>query len=165
MKEIVSLLQTALWIGLIIYLVKNMLPEPDSLKEIIAKRLESGSFFKLGPVEIGQLKAEVDIVRSKIIEVDKKIARLFLAAMAPTMYSNLEKLASGKFGEYKKTEGLRRELYHLRDIGYIKVESITRIPNDGPNLSDYVKITNTGNQFIELRKEIQKEVATHEGTE
>ena len=42
-------------------------------------------------------------------------------------------------------------MYHLRDIGYIKVESIEAIPKSGPNLSEYVIATPAGKDFVVLR--------------
>jgi hypothetical protein len=74
--------------------------------------------------------------------------------MGDAMYTNLKKIASGNFGHYKiqKSSGLERELYYLRDIGYIAVNSISNLPKDGDNLSDYVKITKAGKQFVNLRE-------------
>ena len=129
----------------------------DLLRKILSKRLESGSSVKVGPVEIGELKKEVNSVREQLGEIDKKVANLFLTTMAPNMYFNLKKINSGKFGKYTKTKGLKRELYHLRDIGYIDVESITNIPHEGDNLSAHVSITPTGSLFVELREKIETE--------
>jgi hypothetical protein len=157
MKEIIPLLQTALWIGLILFLIKRLLPDMSLLQQILSKRLESGSSVKVGPVEIGELKNEVNSVKVQLGEIDKKVANLFLTTMAPNMYFNLKKFHSGQFGKYTKTKGLTRELYHLRDIGYIEIKSITNIPSEGENLSEHVIITSTGAQFVELREKIEKE--------
>ncbi|PZN85182.1 MAG: hypothetical protein DM484_01715 [Candidatus Methylumidiphilus alinenensis] len=74
------------------------------------------------------------------------------------MYFNLEKLAAtDPFGKYEKTKGLERELYHLRDIGYVDIESIKAIPESGDDLSKYVKITDTGKAFVKLRATFSKE--------
>jgi hypothetical protein len=151
MKEFVPLLQTMLWIGLILFLAKQIFPDMDVLRKILFKRLESGSSVKVGPVQIGELKQEVKNVREQLGEIDKKVVNLFLTIMAPNMYFNLKKIHSGNFGKYTKSKGLKRELYHLRDIGYIDVESITSIPDKGENLSEHVSITPTGAQFVELR--------------
>jgi hypothetical protein len=70
------------------------------------------------------------------------------------MYVNLKKLASGNFGQYEISKGLERELYHLRDIGYIKVTSIKAIPKSGENLSDHIEVTETGKMFVELRESV-----------
>jgi hypothetical protein len=73
------------------------------------------------------------------------------------MFENLKKIDSERFGHYKKTKGLERELYYLRDVGYIDVKSIKAIPSEGEDLSSYVKITKTGQDFVKLRKLIERE--------
>ncbi len=89
-----------------------------------------------------------------IVEQDVDIAKQFLFSMSNPMYDNLKKIASGKFGPYKmeKGSGLQRELYHLRDIGYIEAHSIRSIPDSGDNLSSHVKITPIGEKFVNLRE-------------
>lgn len=89
--------------------------------------------------------------REGLEETNERISELFLTTMAPLMYENLKKLVSGHFGEYQMSKGLERELYHLRDIGYIDVPSIKAIPKNGTDLTEHVKITSTGRQFVELR--------------
>jgi hypothetical protein len=70
------------------------------------------------------------------------------------MYFNLKKIASGNFGPYEIAHwsGLQRELYYLRDIGYIEVDSVSKLPQKGDNLSDCVRITDLGRKFVELRE-------------
>lgn len=68
-------------------------------------------------------------------EIGKKVTQLFLVTMSPAMFANLEKIASGHFGSFQKSRGLERELYHLRDIGYIEVPSVRGLPREGPDLS------------------------------
>lgn len=67
---------------------------------------------------------------------------------------NLRKIVSDNFGPYEISEssGLRRELYYLRDIGYIHVDSISQLPRKAENLSIYVKPTDTGRKFVSLRE-------------
>jgi hypothetical protein len=80
--------------------------------------------------------------------------------MSRPMYKNLRKLESGRFGPYEMSEGLKRELYHLRDIGYIEVQSIREIENrypEGENLSIHVEITKAGREFVKLREKIESE--------
>lgn len=155
MKDLVPLIQTLLWIGLILSFLAVLRPEITLLRHIIVKRIEEGTSFELGPIKIGQLQAEVRAVREDLEHVSDKVADLFLLTMAPAMYLNLRKLASGDFGLYEMNEGLERELYHLRDIGYITVESIKSIPNTGTNLSYLVQVTPAGKQFVELREAVQ----------
>ncbi|CCH99993.1 hypothetical protein ACQY1Y_21475 [Microcystis ichthyoblabe FBCC-A1114] len=161
MKDFVPLFQTILWISLIFGLVVYLRPELKLLRKVLTKRLESGSSIKVGPLEIGELRDEVRDVRKELSDVNEKVSDLFLTTMSPNMYFNLKKLKSGRFGNYEINKGLKRELYHLRDIGYIEVESITGIPSEGRNLSDHVQITPTGKQFVELRENIESEKKIH----
>jgi hypothetical protein len=158
MAELVPLFQTTLWIGLILYLIRKLLPELDTIRRVITKRLEAGSLVEVGPIKIGELREEVRGVKEQLSEVNGRVTSLFLTTMAPNMYLNLKKLSSGAFGKYTKTKGLERELYHLRDIGYIEIRSITAIPEEGDDLSQYVAITSTGAQFVELREKIEQDL-------
>jgi len=71
--------------------------------------------------------------------------------MSTPMYRNLEKIASGSFGNYVLDDALKRELYHLRDIGYIEVQAIREIPYQGEELSSHVTATVAGRRFVALR--------------
>lgn len=157
MEAYIPLYQTLLWILLIVALLIYFRPEVKLLREVMAKRLEQGGSLKIGPVELGELKQEITSVRKDIKDINDKVADLFLTTMSPKMYDNLEKLSTGKFGDYIKSKGLERELYHLRDIGYVHVESIKSIPIQDVDLSKYVTVTDTGKKFVALRKEIEKE--------
>jgi len=105
----------------------------------------------------GELKAEMASVKEHLEETDRKIVKLFLLTMSGSMYDNLRKLVSGKFGHYELGIGLERELYHLRSIGYVDVESIQAIPKKGNDLSPYVKITETGKAFVAYRESMKAE--------
>jgi hypothetical protein len=145
MKDYLPLIQTILWVALILL---GILMFQKPLRE----RIKKGASFKVGPVEIGEIKADVAIVQQQVSDLGNKVAEIFLLAMAGPMYANLKKLASGEFGRYEMSEGLMRELYHLRDMGYIEVNSIRAIPSHEENLSRYVKVTGTGQRFVELRE-------------
>ncbi|MBN1185204.1 MAG: hypothetical protein JXB49_23165 [Bacteroidales bacterium] len=153
MKDYIPLIQTILWIffsvGIIIFLRKEI----QLILHIINQRLHSGSEFKIGPIEIGELKTKIDTVEKELTNVSENVSKLFLITMAEPMFYNLEKIGSGKFGKYEFSKGLERELYHLRDIGYIDIKSIQSIPKEGENLSQYVKITEAGRTFVQFRKE------------
>jgi hypothetical protein len=75
----------------------------------------------------------------------------------------LQKLASGAFGKYRKQRnmGLETELYYLRNLGYVeiikdKTSSIHEIPETGDELSDYVRVTDAGLRYINLRQSIDR---------
>lgn len=77
--------------------------------------------------------------------------------MPKSMFEILKKLAAGSFGSYEMNDALERAIYHLKDIGYVEVGRIRDIPYESNNLSDYVKVTDFGKQFIELRKSVEEE--------
>ena len=112
--------------------------------------------FKFKDFEM-QMKDELQAVRDRVQELDHKVTQLFLITMSPDMYHNLEKLADGSFGDYKMSTGLERELYHLRDIGYIQVPRIKAIPKEGSELAQHVRITDTGKEFVRLRQAMERE--------
>lgn len=100
-----------------------------------------------------KMESGFEHMEKRLDDAVRNIAQLFLVTMSEPMYNNLCKLAQeGGFGKYRWTKGLERELYHLRDIGYIDVRSIKAIPRGGENLSDHTTVTKTGKQFIALRK-------------
>ncbi len=153
MKDYVPLIQTILWIFFSLAMIVFLRKEIKLILNSINDRLKSGSGFKIGPVEIGALKSKIDNVEKEVTNVNENVSKLFLITMAEPMYNNLEKIGTGSFGKYKFSKGLERELYHLRDIGYIDVESIQSIPKEGADLSQYVKVTDVGKEFIQLREE------------
>ena len=103
------------------------------------------------------VESELQHMRDRVDDAVAKIAQLFLLTMSGPMFQNLRKLAQqGGFGAYSWSAGLERELYHLRDIGYIDVASVQSIPRSGVNLSEHVVLTATGRQFLELRDAIER---------
>lgn len=121
---------------------------------VLSPRLFDIVSFELGK---GGLRTQLRDVRQRLDETNARIDRLFMVTMSPTMFENLKKLASGRFGPYEMGTGLRRELYYLRDIGYIKVESIRNIPTRGENLSDHVEVRPAGKEFVQLREAMEAE--------
>lgn len=153
--------QSLLWCTLVVGAAVAFRRDLRELRTALVERLKRGAAIKVGPVELGELRKDLDIVSKKADDATRLVGELFLATMSGDMYRNLEKLTSPSgFGRYTITEGLTRELYHLRDIGYIEVGSIRGIPRDGPNLSEHVKVTATGQQFVALRRRIDVARAT-----
>ena len=146
---LIPLFQSLIWVALIAGVIYYFRQDIKLLRRQLQKRLESGEQFELGPLKLEKIEKKVATV-----EKDVNITKQFLLSMSQPMYDNLHKIASGDFGVYKmeKGSGLQRELYHLRDIGYIDVHSIRNIPDVGGNLSDYVKITSIGRKFVNLRE-------------
>jgi hypothetical protein len=154
MNDYIPLFQTLLWVMFYATLVFYFRSSLHDLKEAIKKRLMNGGSVRIGPVELGELRNEVKTVRDGLSELNQTVSKLFLSTMSPKMYFNLKKLASGSFGPFVKSKGLERELYHLRDIGYIDIESITKLPEEGTNLSTFVTITDMGVRFVQLRESL-----------
>jgi hypothetical protein len=149
MAAYVPLIQTAMWVGLALisfWVLRNPLID----------RIKAGGGIKVGPVELQEVKESVESVQRQISDINDRVAKLFLLAMAEPMYLNLSKLSSGDFGKYYMDGALERELRYLRDVGYIEVSSIHSIPHRGDDLSKYVRISPAGLQFMQLREEVTK---------
>jgi hypothetical protein len=149
MAAYIPLIQTTMWVVLALiclWVLRNPLIE----------RIKAGGGIKVGPFELQEVRERVESVQRQISDINDRVAKLFLLAMAEPMYLNLSKLASGDFGQYYMDGGLERELRHLRDVGYIEVNSIHSIPHRGDDLSKYVRISPAGLQFIQLRDEVTK---------
>lgn len=144
MKDYVPLMETGLWV---ILAAAALIAFWKPVKE----RIKEGASVKAGPFELGGIAKRVDDVERQVNALSDTVSKLFLYTMSGPMYTNLKKLASGEFGSYEKGDALVRELYHLRDIGYIRVQSIRGLPVTGENLSDHVRVTPAGVQFVELR--------------
>jgi MFS superfamily sulfate permease-like transporter len=114
---------------------------------------------KLKEVERDLTQAQTKIAQTKeeLEKTKQRIDQLFLLSMSEPMYQNLKKIATGKFGSYKKSKALERELYHLRDVGYVDIVAIQAIPPEGEELSKHVKVTKTGEDFVKLRELIEFE--------
>ena len=80
--------------------------------------------------------------------------------MGRDAYLNLKKIASGTFGNFENEPfmGLETELLSpTENLGYIsrkveKVRSIHEIPREGPELCNFVEVTDAGKKFIDLRE-------------
>lgn len=103
-------------------------------------------------------EAKLDKLQTKTSENEKTLANVLLLSMGDDAYRNLRKLADGTFLEFEKPHymGLETELYHLRNLGYVRLNegnarSIFEIPEKGPRLLDYVSVTDKGRKYLELR--------------
>lgn len=105
----------------------------------------------------GRLETKISGISKKNATNKSRTEKLFLLFIPKSMYEILKKIDSGSFGSFKMTERLERELYHLRDIGYIELERMRDIPYEGNNLSEFVMITDSGKQYLDLRESIEAE--------
>jgi len=100
---------------------------------------------------VRRIEERTDELESTVSELSDEVSELFLLTMAPSMFENLAKLTKRGF-DYMLSDGLRRELLHLRDIGYIEDFALERIPDAGPDLTAHITITQAGKRFVELRE-------------
>jgi hypothetical protein len=121
--------------------------------------LTAARLFRVVGLEVTRegIRAELQPLREKIDETKRRIDELFLLSMSGDMFLNLEKLESGRFGYFRKGEGLDRELRHLRSIGYIEVPSFDAIPQEEPDLSEYATIADVGKRFVQERRRLKEE--------
>lgn len=154
LKDLTPLLQTLLWVMVLLVAVFLLRRELGVLLHAITQRATAGAAIEIGPIKLGELGKQLSVVQSQVDEIGKKVTQLFLVTMSPAMFANLEKIASGHFGSFQKSRGLERELYHLRDIGYIEVPSVRGLPREGPDLSQHVRVTDAGREFVRLRRNI-----------
>jgi len=139
--------QTSIQLLLAIVVIATLLFLTPRLDDVIAFTFERGTF-----------ESKLSAINKKIATSKARIDKLVLLSMSKSTYGVLKLINSGNFGAYKMTEGLEREIYHLRDLGYIdNVERIRNIPYEGNNLSEHIKITDAGKQFIELRKSVEED--------
>ena len=110
--------------------------------------------------KIDKVEKKAELVEQVAKSTERKIDQIFANTMSESMYSNLKKLATGSFGQFQNSGGLRRELQHLRDVGYIHMNRhIGELPIDGNNLSDYVTVTPVGKDFVDLREALEADTS------
>ncbi len=108
--------------------------------------------------KIKHAEEKAEVAEKAVKEAEKKIDRLFAYTMSDSMYRNLKKIVSGAFGSFENSGGLRTELRHLRDVGYIQVKGhIGELPRSGVDLSVFVTATQVGKDFVALRDSIEAE--------
>ena len=150
----VPLIQTFIWVVGVLLVALIFRKQIVALRDSIDKRLTEGTAFKLGPLEFSELRQRVQRVEHNVDNLQERVSNLFLLSMSGPMYRNLRKLATGRFGPYEKSDALARELRNLRDQGYIEVWSIREVPKTGDELSEHVKVTEMGREFVSLREMI-----------
>lgn len=107
--------------------------------------------------QVSEIQTRQEDAEKRISETENRIDYLFAFTMSDSMFNNLKKFATGNFGQYHNNGGLRRELRHLRDIGYIICKGhIGDIPQSGQNLSDLVTVTPVGKKFVDFRNALEK---------
>jgi hypothetical protein len=124
-------------------------PACDSIRDVIR---DLGTLETKTAKEISEIKSRQDTVDSRIERAEERIDRIFANTMSDAIFVNLKKLSTGAFGPFTSNGGLRRELRHLRDIGYVTVKGhISDLPEEGDELSAFVSVSSVGKQFVELR--------------
>jgi hypothetical protein len=154
MKDYVPLLQTGLWVTLVVAALLIFHRDVAAFREAWTQRLRKGGAVEIGFLKLGEIRAELGKMENRVDAISDTVASLFLITMSSGMFKNLDKIGSGQFGRYALSDALRRELGHLRNVGYIDVYAIRDIPPEGDELSRYVTITDAGREFVRLRKSI-----------
>jgi hypothetical protein len=139
--------QTSIQLILAIVVIAMLLFLSPRLDDVISFTFDRGSFDN-----------KINSMNKKVTTAKARADKMILLSMTKSTYDHLKKIGSGNFGSYKMTENLEREVYHLLDLGYIdNIERVRSIPYEADNLSAYLKITDAGKQFIELRKSVEED--------
>lgn len=100
---------------------------------------------------------DLETLRQRLDETDRRTSDLVRLVLPRDEFHTLRKLAGRRFGPYAMGGGLERELRHLRQLGYVDVPSIGAIPRHGGELAESVRITPSGERFVELREQLERE--------
>lgn len=119
------------------------------------RSLKFGNF----EVQFHQLGDEVNRQKSEINQQQQIISEVVMYSMSESVYTHLWKINDAKEndGEYKfsNNEPFAREMYYLRDSGYIESEGPGFLDFnaglEGKNLAELVKLTPIAERIIELR--------------
>jgi len=103
-------------------------------------------------------RGELESLRHRLDETDKRTSDLVRLVLPREEFHTLRELAVRRFGPYALGGGLERELRHLRQLGYVDVPSIGAIPRHGGELAEAVRVTPSGERFVELREQLEREV-------
>jgi hypothetical protein len=135
---------------------------PEELRRLVTKHLIKELLTIERSPDIEQLNRRLNAQERALTVQDENLRRqqyainaLFLSTMSLAMYQNLRKIVHAPFGPYEMNAGLNRELDYLRTIGYVEIKSLRDIPRSGQDLSDFVRPTETGRQFVRLREETE----------
>ena len=152
MKAIVPLLQTVLWIGVILgtaYVFRN---EIGRLKEVLAKRIEQGAAFSVGPVQFGELRSTVIAQGGEIGKIE-----FLISHMLPVYeYDHLRRLSGDQPVEFERNDNFENEMRHLRNIRFIEHRDntpfgIRKLPQRGDDLRKLFRVTEGGMEYLKLR--------------
>lgn len=105
-------------------------------------------------VNVDEAKRSAAKADENLSNVNAKLDALFALSLSDWQYVNLEKIASGQYGKYVRSLGLESDLRHLRSHGYIDIPSVRDIPPAGEELCDFVRVTDTGRLFVQLRRRL-----------
>lgn len=94
----------------------------------------------------------------QIVAVREQFERLI--KLPPSVFANLCKFGTSRFGAFTLTPVFRSELQLLQECGYISHCPLDQLPAQGDNLSQHLWITHAGLDFITLRSALQQLVNT-----
>lgn len=105
--------------------------------------------------------AKLDLVERKIEEQGKRINDLYILSMGKNVFRHLSKLRDSEYGPCQIGPAVPRELGYLEALGFIEYKGKLKGLYDfleqfkdrvAPNLSEYIELSETGKQFLKLRK-------------
>ena len=150
----VPLAQTAMWLAAGLFLLLFFRKDLKKLRLAFSERLAGGASVKVAALELGEVHREVEKIQQRVDDLADQVAVLFLSTMSDSMFVNLRQLTLGNFGPYTANDGLKRELAHLRNLGYVYLNGSLRDLTDGADLNDFAVVTPTGRTFVRLRKRL-----------
>lgn len=166
--QIVPLLQTLVWIGLLVVIAVLLRPEIALLRRVLVKRIETGSAFKLGPVEFGELRDKVESVAETQQRQSTEIDTLrFVISHLLTKYEveHLRNLAGNEPFSFSRNRNFDNELRRLRDLGFIEhcpntPFGIGSLPQTGDDLRRLLRSTKRGLEYLKLREDAASDEET-----
>jgi hypothetical protein len=109
--------------------------------------------------KINQQDAKIAQQEQRLDDLSARLAEVTEFSMPDFMLSILSRIRKegddDKFEYSRNDSGLFRELVHLLNMGYVQIDNLDKIPDNGLDLRDYVKITDAGTRFLELRDLVQ----------
>ena len=118
MKEIIPLLQTLLWVGLISGILYRYHQLIESIIEALKARIESGGAVRFGPVEFSALAKPLD-PKQQVKKLDEDVAQLVQA-------EDIERPKAAR--PHLSKENIRALYLHAEDLALREIQSEYQIP-------------------------------------
>jgi hypothetical protein len=170
-SELVPLIQTLIWVALLLAVLIFLRPEIILIRRVLTERVERGGAVKIGPLEIGELRDEIHHIekRQGAIEerqgtLESRMVRMLITVLVTEF--EVQKLkglaAEGPFNVSFHWD-MQNELKHLDAMRLVQpregygLVSIQDHSQSGEqfDLKRYVQITDRGIEYLKLLNELQ----------